>query len=234
MALAADDREELLAWRALFRDEASGRLRTPADVRLSLEEQQRQGAALRLAQQEQQARQLQLALHDLAAALQPQQQWRPSFVDPAVNQHFAKLREEAKGQELKIRQLQEELEAVQFTPHSVSGKKLMAKCRLLQEENEEFGLKLAEGRIHQLEADLALHKEYCEELKRALLESHQWVVQLDDEVEKLQGAVFSLQAQLSLPDSHSPAVPYVPLIPDFRPSHRGSTHSPPAERDMIA
>lgn len=67
-----------------------------------------------------------------------------------------------------MKQAQEDLEAVQFTPHSLTGKKLMAKCRLLQEENDELGEKLAEGRIHKLEAELALQKEYCEELKRCL------------------------------------------------------------------
>ena len=48
---------------------------------------------------------------------------------------------------------------------SQTGKKLMAKCRMLIQENQELGRQLSQGRIAQLEAELALQKKYSEELK---------------------------------------------------------------------
>lgn len=48
---------------------------------------------------------------------------------------------------------------------SVTGKKLMAKCRMLIQENQELGRQLSQGRVAQLEAELALQKKYSEELK---------------------------------------------------------------------
>lgn len=50
-------------------------------------------------------------------------------------------------------------------PSSQTGKKLMAKCRMLIQENQELGRQLSQGRIAQLEAELALQKKYSEELK---------------------------------------------------------------------
>ena len=41
----------------------------------------------------------------------------------------------------------------------------MAKCRMLIQENQELGRQISQGRIAQLEAELALQKKYSEELK---------------------------------------------------------------------
>lgn len=46
-----------------------------------------------------------------------------------------------------MKELQDDLAAVQFTPHSKNGKMLMAKCRTLQEENEEIGREASEGKV---------------------------------------------------------------------------------------
>ena len=48
---------------------------------------------------------------------------------------------------------------------SVTGKKLMAKCCMLIQENQELGRQLSQGRVAQLEAELALQKKYSDELK---------------------------------------------------------------------
>ena len=49
--------------------------------------------------------------------------------------------------------------------YSVTGKKLMAKCRMLIQENQELGRQLSQGRVAQLEAELALQKKYSDKLK---------------------------------------------------------------------
>ncbi|CAI5498835.1 unnamed protein product [Closterium sp. Naga37s-1] len=56
-------------------------------------------------------------------------------------------RTESEALERRVRELQDDLAAVQFTPHSKNGKMLMAKCRTLQEENEDIGREAAEGKM---------------------------------------------------------------------------------------
>lgn len=50
---------------------------------------------------------------------------------------------------------------------SNTGKRLMAKCRLLYQENEELGKVISSGRIAKLEGDLALQKNFSEEMKKS-------------------------------------------------------------------
>lgn len=47
----------------------------------------------------------------------------------------------------KVKELQDNIAAVNFTPQSKMGKILMAKCRTLQEENEEIGNQASEGKV---------------------------------------------------------------------------------------
>ena len=52
--------------------------------------------------------------------------------------------------------------------YGVTGKKVMAKCRMLIQENQELGRQLSLGRVAQLEVELALQKKYSDELKEGL------------------------------------------------------------------
>ena len=45
-----------------------------------------------------------------------------------------------------MKELQDNIAAINFTPQSKNGKMLMAKCRTLQEENEEIGAMASEGK----------------------------------------------------------------------------------------
>ena len=54
-----------------------------------------------------------------------------------------------------------------FCVHSNTGKRLMAKCRLLYQENEELGRMINSGRLAKLEGDLALQKSFSEEVKKS-------------------------------------------------------------------
>jgi pre-mRNA-splicing regulator WTAP len=49
--------------------------------------------------------------------------------------------------EKKIKELQDNVSAVNFTASSKLGKMLMAKCRTLQAENEEIGEMASEGKV---------------------------------------------------------------------------------------
>lgn len=50
---------------------------------------------------------------------------------------------------------------------SNTGKRLMAKCRLLYQENEELGKVVNSGRVAKLEGELALQKNFSEEVKKS-------------------------------------------------------------------
>jgi len=51
--------------------------------------------------------------------------------------------------------------------HSQTGKRLMAKCRMLLQENEELGRTVSSGRLAKLEGDIALHKKLILEMKKS-------------------------------------------------------------------
>ncbi|KAM7427676.1 hypothetical protein ABFA07_021235 [Porites harrisoni] len=72
----------------------------------------------------------------------------------------------------------------------------MAKCRMLIQENQELGRQLSQGRVAQLEAELALQKKYSDELKGSQDELNDFVIQLDEEVEGMQSTILTLQHQL--------------------------------------
>jgi uncharacterized coiled-coil protein SlyX len=234
--------EELQVWRDLFKDER-GNVRSPqaafadydqlrqqvrtqdAKTRKAMEDVVRRDNVLtiRLAQKEEELKELQNTAvefsHSLSASVA---QWRNNLLDPGVNYQFTKLKEELKEKDAKLKKLQEDFEAALFTPTSIQGKKLMAKCRLLQEENEEFGMKLNEGRISKLECELALQKEYSEELKKSLTESNGWVNAIEEDMLRLQATVLqlreqnaNLQQQLSNHGQRS----------DLSHSHQGMQHS---------
>lgn len=63
-----------------------------------------------------------------------------------------------------MKELQDNIAAVNFTPHSKMGKLLMAKCRTLQEENEEIETQAKEGKVLlvQLSFNLQLGVRYLE------------------------------------------------------------------------
>lgn len=92
---------------------------------------------------------------------------RKAFLDPAVNMLFERLKKELKATKAKLEETQNELSAWKFTPDSNTGKRLMAKCRLLYQENEELGKMTSNGRVAKLETELAMQKSFAEEVKKS-------------------------------------------------------------------
>lgn len=92
---------------------------------------------------------------------------RSTLLDPAVNIIIQKLKSELQATKARLEETQNELSAWKFTPDSNTGKRLMAKCRLLYQENEELGKMTSNGRLAKLEGDLALQKSFSEEVKKS-------------------------------------------------------------------
>lgn len=92
---------------------------------------------------------------------------RSCLLDPAVNVLVMRMKQELTCTRNHLEETQNEFSAWKFTPDSNTGKKLMAKCRLLHQENEELGKMTTSGRIAKLEGDLALQKTFSEEAKKS-------------------------------------------------------------------
>lgn len=118
------------------------------------------------AKREQEIAELKSAVRDLRAQLKPpSMQARRLLLDPAIHEEFMRLKNLVEEKDKKVKELQDNIAAVAFTPQSKMGKMLMAKCRTLQEENEEIGNQANEGKIHELTMKLALQKSQYAELK---------------------------------------------------------------------
>lgn len=118
------------------------------------------------------------------------------MLDPAVNTLIQQLRSELQATRLKLEDTQNELSAWKFTPDSNTGKRLMAKCRLLYQENEELGKITSSGRIAKLESDLALQKSFSEEMRQSQNELDCFLADLDEDVEGMQSTILILQQEL--------------------------------------
>ncbi|XP_072744125.1 uncharacterized protein Fl(2)d isoform X2 [Anoplolepis gracilipes] len=121
---------------------------------------------------------------------------RSALLDPAVNILVQRLRQELITTKGKLEDTQNELSAWKFTPDSNTGKRLMAKCRLLYQENEELGRMIASGRIAKLEGELALQKNFSEEVKKSQSELDEFLQDLDEDVEGMQSTIYFLQQEL--------------------------------------
>ncbi|KAF0304263.1 Pre-mRNA-splicing regulator female-lethal(2)D [Amphibalanus amphitrite] len=132
---------------------------------------------------------------------------RNLLLDPAVNFIIEKLKRELCDTKAKLEETQSELSAWKFTPDSQTGKRLMAKCRLLHQENEELGKVVASGKLAKLETDLALQRNLTEEMKKAQSEMDELVQELDEDMEGMQSTILHLQQQLREAKAQAAAAP---------------------------
>ncbi|XP_015110810.1 pre-mRNA-splicing regulator WTAP [Diachasma alloeum] len=151
----------------------------------------------RLASKEQELQEYVNQIAAMKAAQSPSaSSLRSTLLDPAVNILIQRLRQELITTKAKLEDTQNELSAWKFTPDSNTGKRLMAKCRLLYQENEELGRMIASGRIAKLEGELALQKSFSEEVKKSQSELDEFLQDLDEDVEGMQSTIYFLQQEL--------------------------------------
>merc|ERR1711874_338651 len=152
---------------------------------------------VRLTTKEQELQELSNQIAELKASQVPSTAaMRNALLDPAVNLIVQNLKKELETTRNKLQETQEELSAWKFTPDSVTGKRLMAKCRQLLQENEEIGKMISSGRLAKLEGELSMQKALCEEMKKNQIEMDDFVQELDDDMEGMQSTIYFLQQQL--------------------------------------
>lgn len=123
-------------------------------------------------------------------------QLESTLIDPALNLMFEKMKCEMNAAKVKVEEMQNELSAWKFTPDSTTGKRLMAKCRLLHNENEELGKEMSTGWVAQLTGNLALQKKFSEEMKKSQIELDEFLLELEEEVEGMQNTIYYLQQKI--------------------------------------
>jgi len=152
---------------------------------------------MRLTAKEQEIQELAAQVTELKAAQAPNSTaLRNSMLDPAINILIQKLTKECENLKKQAEDKQNELAAWKFTPDSATGKRLMAKCRQLYQENEDLGKMISSGRLAKLEGELALQKDYSEKMKQNQLEMDDFMAELDEDVEGMQSTIMMLQQQL--------------------------------------
>jgi len=152
---------------------------------------------MRLTAKEQELQEMAAQIAELKAAQAPTNaQLRQTLLDPAVNLVIQRLTKECDKLKKEAEEAQNELAAWKFTPDSATGKRLMAKCRQLYQENEDLGKMIASGRLAKLEGELSLQKNLSEEMKKSQLEMDEFMAELDEDVEGMQSTIYYLQQQL--------------------------------------
>ncbi|XP_057864014.2 FKBP12-interacting protein of 37 kDa isoform X2 [Cryptomeria japonica] len=208
--------DELEKWRSVFQNESfipTGTCPEPGIVvtavqnlrsseeslKEQLEKARKKEAAfiVNFAKREQEITELKAAVRDLKSQLKlPSLKARRLLLDPAIHEEFTRLKSAAEEKDKKIKELEENLAAVNFTTQSRMGKLLMAKCRTLQEENDEIGMMASEGKIHELGMKLKLQKNQNFELRRQIQELLDYMEMLEEGVNKSNELVNTMKKQL--------------------------------------
>ncbi|KAK4781661.1 hypothetical protein SAY86_015763 [Trapa natans] len=173
-------------------------------LREQLEKAKKKEAAfiVTFAKREQEIAELKSAVRDLKAQLKPpSMQARKLFLDPAIHEEFSRLKNLVEEKDKKVKELQDNIASINFTPQSKMGKMLMAKCRTLQEENEEIGNQASEGKMHELAMKLAIQKCMNSELRKQfegffLSGLHRHVDRVMSEAERSNQMVLILEEKL--------------------------------------
>ncbi|RZC17196.1 FKBP12-interacting protein of 37 kDa [Glycine soja] len=163
-------------------------------LREQLEKAKKKEAAfiVTFAKREQEIAELKSAVRDLKVQLKPpSMQARRLLLDPAVHEEFTRLKNLVEEKDKKVKELQDNIAAVSFTPQSKMGKMLMAKCRTLQEENEEIGNQASEGKMHELGMKLALQKSQNSQLRNQFEGLQKHMEGLTNDVERSNEMVFT-------------------------------------------
>lgn len=107
-----------------------------------------------------------------------------------------RLRQKLKEKDDQLDAYKVDIASTRFNPTSVSGQKLMHKCRALLEENRSLGRQINEGPIRDLLIAWGLEKGRNDELASKLKAREDFVKILDDENEKLQVAAEVLTSKV--------------------------------------
>ena len=101
------------------------------------------------------------------------------------------MRELIQEKDKKIQKLEEDVKGLQFSPNASTSKKLIEKCRILKEENEEFEKQVSKGVIQNYNLETA-------ELKKQLRDYEYEMYKLKEENSELRKENIELEDTVEL------------------------------------
>eukprot|EP00300_Choanocystis_sp_HF-7_P026633 c3022_g1_i2.p1 GENE.c3022_g1_i2~~c3022_g1_i2.p1 ORF type:complete len:236 (+),score=52.25 c3022_g1_i2:625-1332(+) len=110
-------------------------------------------------------------------------------LDPCVQDEITNLKSQVETLGKRLKDAEEETQAVQYSKDGIIGKKLKSRCRLLAEENKELGRERYEGRTEQMTREMTLYKKHIAMLRRDYKDALEVISQLTKELDKSQDAI---------------------------------------------
>lgn len=115
-----------------------------------------------------------------------------------MNENYRLVKEQLGVLEKKLLEAQQDLLANEFSTQSATGRQLMAKCKRLQEENEQFGKEMAEGSCRAWRSNWLC----SERFEKSSARTSRYLGSLSrswrKESEMMQQTIFNLQHQVNL------------------------------------
>ncbi|KAI0978894.1 hypothetical protein GJ496_004910 [Pomphorhynchus laevis] len=110
---------------------------------------------------------------------------RHSLLDPSLNRIFEKMKIQIDECRSAKEEALNDLQAWTFTTESQIGKRLVARCKKLLQENEEFGKLVTSGNVAKLNAEINMQRQYIQELHNQEQDYDMVLVDMDDELDLL-------------------------------------------------
>jgi len=118
---------------------------------------------------------------------------RRVLLDPAVNLELELMKKQVEIIAQKEKEAQDALQASEFHPDSVTGRRLLAKCKTLQQENEELGKQISQDKVTILEQEKEVQTKQLNDLKKSLEEKSEIIENLENERDQLYAVIYHLQ-----------------------------------------
>ena len=118
------------------------------------------------------------------------------LLDPSVNKVFHNMRREVEDARIRVADIQTEVTAWKLDPDSSTGQRLITKCQQLYQENEELNRMITTGREAKQAGQLALQKNFAEEVRKSQSEIDHFLSELGDDFDGMQSTIAGLQSGL--------------------------------------
>lgn len=156
---------------------------------------------LRVQAKDQEIQDFKAQVRDLKAMSKPaNQEVYKLALDPAVHREFTRLQKELEDKDKALKAAQADLESATYSADSKMGRRLRARLQTVLKENEELASQIKEGKVQRLETELAMLKDYLNEMKRLDRDLVDDAQMLDEESMELQQHLFVLQNRISQGD----------------------------------
>lgn len=133
---------------------------------------------------------------------------RDCQMDVSSNRVFERMKEHVEECKTAKEEALHDMQAWTFTSESQSGKRLVARCKKLLHENEEFGKQVTSGNVAKLNAEIEMHKHCIQVIRKQEHEYDALLVEVDEELDTVTSLCKSFELKLTSRDlttAHCPS-----------------------------